>query len=100
MGYHGRWRNAEYRKNYWVEIALATLPRDRWGALGLFQSKDEGSVRSAPVTLPKGGCEVILNADGADGMRVEVADERFQLIPEFSGERSGVASDADGLDLT
>ena len=102
--YHGRVRNAAWRPGYWgndylEEIALATLPRDRWGALGLFPGKDEGSVWSAAVTLPKGGCEVILNADGADGMRVEVSDERFQLIPEFSGDQSGVPSAADGLDL-
>ena len=38
--YHGRWRNSGQRAEdiadyYRAEVALATLPRDRWGALGL-----------------------------------------------------------------
>jgi len=97
--YHGRWRNGPYGSERWEEIALATLPRDRWGALGLFPRADEGSVWSAPVTLPAGGCEVLLNADGAQGMRIEISDEHFRSIPEFSGDQSGVALAADGLDV-
>lgn len=97
--YHGRWRNGPYGSERWEEIALATLPRDRWGALGLFPSENDGSVWSLPVTLPADGCEVVLNADGADGMRIEISDERFRPIPEFSGDQSGVALTADGLDV-
>jgi len=96
--YHGRWRNARYNEDYYAEVALATLPRDRWGALGLFPDKHEGSVWSAPVILPEGGCALLLNADGADGMGVEIADERFNLLPDFSGDNSGRATEASGFD--
>ena len=105
--YHGRWRNAPYRHpnhpgiayagDYYAEVALATLPRDRWGALGLFPDATEGTVWSAPVTLPVGGCQLSLNADGAGEMRVEISDERFSLLPAYSGKRSGTAT-RDGLD--
>ncbi len=34
--YHGRWRNATATgQDYYAEVALATLPRDRWGSLHL-----------------------------------------------------------------
>lgn len=95
--YHGRWANTADIKDYYGEIALATLPRDRWGALGLFPDANEGSVWTAPMILPA-GCTLSLNADGADGMRVEVADERFNLLPAFSGANAGRASTAEGLD--
>lgn len=96
--YHGRWRNAGPGEDYYAETALATLPRDRWGALGLFPDSAEGSVWSAPIVLPDGGFEVLLNADGANGMRVEISDENFRLLPEFSGENSGHTGLAGGLD--
>jgi len=101
--YYGRWRNVgdvgqSHHNPELVqdqgEICLATLPRDRWGALGLtpasehYPAATEGTVWSAPVRLPEGGCEVALNADGADGMRVEVGNERFELISGFCGEDS------------
>jgi hypothetical protein len=111
--YHGRWRNARYvnpsipvekgaedayyRQDYYAEVALATLPRDRWGALGLFPDQQEGTVWSAPVTLPEKGCELLLNADGAHQMRVEVSDERFGLLPGCSGEQSGSSAEVSGL---
>ena len=53
--YHGRWRNAGVSEDYYAEVALATLPRDRWGALGLYPSEAEGWVWTAPVVLPEGG---------------------------------------------
>ena len=90
--YHGRWANTERIEDYYAEIALATLPRDRWGALGLFPDASEGSLWSAPIALPKGKCEIVLNADGAAGIRVEVADERLGLLPAFSGDNAGKAS--------
>jgi hypothetical protein len=96
--YHGRWRNTPYGEEYYGEVALATLPRDRWGSLGLFPDQAEGSVWSCPVTLPKGGCQVILNADRACDMRVEIADKRFSLLPGFSGEKNGVTQVDGGLD--
>ena len=96
--YHGRWRNAGVNEDYYAEVALATLPRDRWGALGLFPDESEGWVWSAPVTLPGGGCRLTLNADQAQMMRVEVSDERFNLLPGYSGGESGVAQVGDGLD--
>ena len=44
------WSTGE--QNYYGEVALATLPRDRWGALGLYPGAEEGTVWSTPVTLP------------------------------------------------
>ena len=93
--YHGRWRNAEYGEEYYAEVALATLPRDRWGALGLYPEestrldKSEGWVWSAPVMLPAGGCEVVLNADHPELMRVEISDASFNLLPGYSHTNSG-----------
>jgi hypothetical protein len=96
--YHGRWANAAEVKDYHSEIALATLPRDRWGALGLFPEFDEGSVWTAAVEVPlSGGGGLFLNADGVRGMRVEVADERFELLPRFSGADAGTIAGGDGL---
>ncbi|MCC6490874.1 MAG: prolyl oligopeptidase family serine peptidase [Candidatus Hydrogenedentes bacterium] len=102
--YHGRWRNAGSLKpgieeqDYYAEVALATLPRDRWGALGLVPGKSEGSFWTAPVNLPEGGCELLLNADAVAGMRVDISDERFNLLPEYSGDRAGTVNGTDGLD--
>jgi hypothetical protein len=96
--YHGRWANTEQINDSYSEIALATLPRDRWGALGLFPDQAEGTVWSCPVTLPADGCQVVLNADHADDMRVEISDERFSLLPGFSGATSGTTAIASGLD--
>jgi hypothetical protein len=112
--YHGRWRNAPYvnpsitidrtiedqffQDLYYSEVALATLPRDRWGSLGLFSDQAEGSVWSCPVTLPGGSCQVVLNADHASDMHVEIADARFNLLPAFSREEAGSSQMAGGLD--
>ena len=96
--YHGRWMNTEKFEDFYSEIALATLPRDRWGALGLFPHASEGAAWTAPMTLCDAGSKVSLNAQGIVGMRVEIADERFRLIPEYSGENAGAAGTADGLD--
>ena len=96
--YHGRWRNAGLAPDYYAEVALATLPRDRWGALGLFPKQSEGWVWSAPVTLPEGVVEIALNADHAELMRVELSDDRFGLLPEYSGQNSGVPQPSDGLE--
>ncbi len=52
--YHGRWRNADGHnendslKHYYAEVALATLPRDRWGALGLNPGEHAGTVWTTP----------------------------------------------------
>jgi hypothetical protein len=101
--YHGRWLNAEYGMGYLGEVGLATLPRDRWGALGLHPAGSKpfqptGSVWSTPIRLPEGGAKVVLNADGADHMAVEVSDASFQLLPEYSGDRAGKSAEAKGLD--
>jgi hypothetical protein len=73
--YHGRWRNAmgEHLRHYAAEVGLATLPRDRWGALGVNPDVAAGAVCSAPLTLPPGAC-LWLNADGVAGMRVTLLD--------------------------
>ena len=96
--YHGRWRNAKYGLDYWAEVALATLPRDRWGAIGLFPDSAEGTLWSAPVTLPDGYTKVSLNVDGARGIRVDIADSQFNLLAEYSGNNAGAVSAASGLD--
>ena len=102
--YHGRWRNsgtlkqASTSKFYRGETALATLPRDRWGALGLVPDVSDGWVWSAPVELPEDGCQLSINSDHADRMRVEVSDDRFKLLPEYSGERSGIAKREVGIE--
>ena len=95
--YHGRWRNAVYGRDYWGEVALATLPRDRWGALGLYPNRPKGEVWSTVIGLPKNGCHVVLNADATGSMRVDIADERFQPFPAFSGVHSGTTSVSGGL---
>ena len=103
--YHGRWRNAEYGEEYYAEVALATLPRDRWGALGLYPEgstrldEPKGWVWSAPVTLPQGGWQVVLNADHARLMKVEISDATFNLLPDYSGPASGVPQGEGGLDV-
>jgi len=97
--YYGRrWGDPMYSEDYYSEVALATLPRDRWGALGLFPDQTEGSVWSAPVTLSADNCQVSLNADAAKDMRVEVSDERFNLLPGYSGADSGRAMSEGGLE--
>ena len=117
--YHGRWRNAAYYGSdlWYYEIALATLPRDRWGALGFCTiyaptstpeeyigrakggaAGSEGSVWSVPVRLPEAPWSLVLNADAAKAMQVEIADARFHLLPDFSGDHSGRAQTAGGLD--
>ena len=103
--YHGRWRNVEFRypgdkyDDYYAEVALATLARDRWGSLGLFPNQTQGSVWSAPVTLPrKGRLAVTLNAEGAKRMRVEIATPDFGPIAPFSGDSAGTTEAASGLD--
>jgi hypothetical protein len=96
--YHSRWANAPDLKDYHAEIALATLPRDRWGALGLFPDEKGGSVWSLPVTLPGSSAHVTLNADAADLMRVEIADERFTPLPAFRGENAGAVQSREGFD--
>lgn len=94
--YHGRWANTEKIEDYHAEVALATLPRDRWGALGLVPDAASGSVWTAPMRLPAGG-RIILNADDAAGLRVEVGDEQFVLLPAFAGARAGTPARAGGL---
>lgn len=103
--YHGRWANTEKYEDIYGEIALAELPRDRWGALGLYpqvydqvEAATEGSVWSAPVTLPQAPCTVSLNGDGVAGMRVEIANERFELLSDYSEEHAGIPALDDGLD--
>jgi len=101
--YFGRWMNAEYGKGYSGEVGLATLPRDRWGALGLYPEdaktyQKRGSVWSAPVRIPASGCELFLNADNCGNMTVEISDTKFQLLPDYSGARAGKSGQSGGID--
>ena len=98
--YHGRWRNAGQRAEdiatyYSAEVALATLPRDRWGALALHPGADEGTICSAPLAVPAGGGALTLNADGAAGLTVALLDERFRPLPEFA---AGTVAGTGGFD--
>ena len=100
--YYGRWRNAwlphgALSEDYYGEVALSVLPRDRWGSLEVDPGKEQGSVWSAPVTLPAEAFELRINADGTSGIRVELSDERFRLLPGYSGNDSGFVRQ-DGLD--
>jgi hypothetical protein len=97
--YHGRWRNtgedAEDTARYYSgEVALATLRRDRWGALGLNPGVDTGTICSAPLSLSGSGGDLTINAEGVAGLSVDVLDEHFKPIPGFS---AGVVSAPDGL---
>lgn len=95
--YHGRWRNAADGlvlseaegnwRHYSGEVALATLPRDRWGAFGPDPGADEGMVCTALITLPASGSMVRINADGVAGLTVALLDEQFHPIPGFADGR-------------
>ena len=94
--YHGRWRNSgNEARHYSAEVALATLPRDRWGALALNPGSNEGTICSAPVTIPGTGSTLTVNADGVAGLAVEVLDEEFHPIPGFP---AGKVTGPDGFD--
>ncbi len=98
--YHGRWRNVGQQaeviaEHYCAEVALATLPRDRWGALRLNPGAQTGTVVSTPLTLPAAGGELRLNADGVAGLAVDLLDEQLQPL---SGFAAGQVAGPDGLD--
>lgn len=93
--YHGRWANTADVKDYTAEVALATLPRDRWGALGLVPDAAEGSLCSDVLSLPASDCELRLNADGVAGLGVDLLDAQFKPLAGFVG---GSVSGSDGLD--
>ena len=88
----------EIEKNYSAEVALAMLPRDRWGALGLNPGSTSGTVSSTIIELPAADCEVILNAHAARDMRVEIVDERFSPVAQFAGADSGTPDTDGGLE--
>jgi len=92
--YHSRWRNVGHDdatlRHYYAEVALATLPRDRWGALTLNDSAPgddvtEGVICSATLTLSD-RCELRINADTSPGgLSVDLLDEHFRPVAGFSG---------------
>ncbi len=97
--YHGRWRNATVTKNnYYAEVALATLPRDRWGSLSLASGSTAGSLVSAPITLPESGCSFAVNAEGAGMLTIELADETGALLPAFSGANMATIAGGKGVE--
>ncbi|TNJ67557.1 hypothetical protein FE784_04025 [Paenibacillus hemerocallicola] len=97
--YHGRWRNTwnDVLDRYYGEIALAVLPRDRWGSMRLHSDQEEGSLWSSPVTLPQRDFEFRVNAEGVQGIRIELSDEQFRPLAGFSGENGGIVRQ-DGLE--
>jgi len=99
--YHGRWRNTDFQPSrtrkqfhhrsvhYWGAVALATIPRDRWGGLAISVGKDSGSLWSTAVTLPAGiPTKLGVNGSGLKGFRIEVADEHFRPIAGFADGRA------------
>jgi hypothetical protein len=107
--YHGRWLNAYFQKlsadgvrfrdiapGYWGGMALARIPRDRWGGFRLSAQETAGTVWTTPVTLAA-GARLSLNASGLGGIQVEVTDEKFRFLPGFAGGRA-TAENNDGLD--
>ena len=97
--YHGRWCNATITKdNYYAEVALATLPRDRWGSLALAKGVSAGTIWSAPITLAEGGCGIALNAEDGGLMSVELADEDGSLLPAYSGKNMAIIRGEKGLE--
>jgi hypothetical protein len=98
--YHSRWRNTGVdNEDYYGEISLATLPRDRWAGLGLFPNRETGAVWTCAVELSDPSNQITLNADDADLLRVELGDEHGRLIEGFSGDVAGICSDRSGLDI-
>ena len=110
--YHSRWRNVAFQKlgmskndgtnvakDYWSGIALARLPRDRWGALALSGKEKAGSAWTAGVRLADSSV-LTINGSGLAGLRVDVADERFQTLPGYGeGRTPGSANDAFGAEV-
>lgn len=95
--YHGRWRNVGQKlSHYHADVALATLPRDRWGAWGLTPKAAEGTVCSVPFVLPPGG-EIVLNATAAEGLSVQLLDERYTPIPGFEEGGTEGGDQLDGV---
>jgi hypothetical protein len=115
--YFDRWRNAPYGEAYYGDVALATLPRDRWGYLALnpdpealirqhgsnqydpatTYDPDEGVVWTAPFVVPP-AARLVLNIDGGADCRIAVADSRFRLLAAYSGAASGHLAIPAGLD--
>ncbi|MCF3650477.1 hypothetical protein [Synoicihabitans lomoniglobus] len=108
--YHGRWRNVDFQQlgsptndgtnvaqNYWGGVALAKLPRDRWGALALWAESDQGSLWTTPITLPAAAA-LTANAAGLSGLTFLVADERFNPIEGFAAGRAPATDDNDQFD--
>ena len=98
--YHGRWRNVGQKaedivEHYRAEVALATLPRDRWGGLVLNPGADTGTIVSAALSLPADRGELRVNADGVAALTVDLLDERLQPVDGFIG---GTVTGIDGVD--
>ena len=97
--YHGRWRNgivpdAETTQKYnGSEIALATLPRDRWGGLSIVPGASAGKVCSAEMEL-RDCFKVYLNADGLRNINVSLLNPDFS---EIEGYANGTCREEDGL---
>ncbi|MEF9438614.1 MAG: hypothetical protein L0922_07765 [Candidatus Mariimomonas ferrooxydans] len=101
--YHDRWLNAEdangvIEAHYSSEIALATIDRDRWGSYRVDPGHEDGEIWTTPIRLPDKPCDIVINADDAAGINVEISDERFSLLEEFSSENAARPVDEGGLD--
>lgn len=110
--YHARWTEGriagvcsietgwgfhpEFIDDYYSEIALATLPRDRWGALALHPDQADGHLWTQPLQLPADmrKFQLTLNATGTPGLSLNIATPDFRPIPQYTGQCPA----GDGLD--
>ena len=77
-------------------IRLVTWPRDRIGMLKPFRNGNAQAV-SCAIGVEEGNAGVYVNASGLgknSQLRINLLDEGFRPIPEFSGENAAVLSES------
>lgn len=99
--YYGKWRNSDggtdedAQRYYSSCIALATLPRDRWGSLALNPKAEAGRLCTPEMPLGE-GTSLYVNAEGAENIQVSLLHEDLTPIPGFE---FGVLEGTDPLRL-
>jgi hypothetical protein len=90
--WYGGWDNDVTKVEGHSEIGLATLPRDRFGALAVKTADKPAGFVTAPIRI-EGSAGLRVNADGLSDqarLRVELLDEVENPIPGYSGESAAV----------